>query len=372
MGQMDDVTFQFNVCAKRLHTLPIGFFDVKGVEISDIEIIRASGYHVPVFYCKNLTIANVRFHEVRCIGGDGINLKGSQNAVIYGVKFISNDDGIVLDASFHEPRGILWFHSMPGRDQSVRNVEVYSSYIAASAAGRAIAFIPWGSNSPDLEKTMIQKITVKDCTLVGEYTAKGYTPRPRQGSAGPVGAWADNPYNGKYPFDNSETNDYSCIQDVTILNNVYVGPCSIRPAIATNCVTDCGILSERDFVNRDFSDGMTYWSRKGKVRVIKDGKRNTAELKPEGGVAELFQGLHLEPGAYLFSFNVKAPAGFSLFVRDPLTGVTVSETPLAASDYQTNKIQAVITDAGTYQIGIRAEGSSGVAYLNMPFMSYQK
>ena len=368
----NEVAYQFPVCAQRLHTAPIGFFDVKGCEISDIEIVRCSGYHISTYFCKNITIANVRMHEVRCIGSDGISLIGAQNAVIFAVKFMSNDDGIVLCASFHEPRGIFWFHSMPGRDQSVRNVEVYSSYIAASAAGRAIAFIPWGSNAPDLEKTIIQGITVKDCTLAAEYAAKGFRDRPSQASAGSVGAWADNPYNGRYPFDNRETDDYSCIQDVTILNNVYLSRCSIYPAIVTNCITDCGIKSETDFVNRDFTDGLNYWSRTGKVRVTQSGQVKTAEIKPSDGMAELFQGLHLEPGAYLFSFNVKAPEGFSLFVRDPLTGVMVSEIPINATEYQTENINAVITTAGTYHIGIRTERSLGVAYFNSPSMNHEK
>lgn len=362
---MDDVAYQFAVCEQRLHTLPIGFFDVKGCEISDIEIIRASGYHIATYWSRNITIANVRLLEARCIGGDGISLIGAQNAVISGVKFLSNDDGIVLCTSFHEPRGILWFHSMPGRDQSVRNIEVYSSYIASGSGGRAIAFITWGSNAPDPETTMIQGITVKDCTLAGKYAAKGYTPRPL-GEGWSVGPWADNPYNGKYPFDMSETDDYSCVQDVTILNNVYLSMCSIAPAIATNCISDCGIISARDFVNRDFANGLTYWSRAGKVRVIQNGPLKTAELKPEGGDAELFQGLYLEPGKYIFRSNVKASGCFNLFVRDPLTGVTLSETPIEATDFQTKQLRATITVAGMYQIGIRMEHTPGVAYMNTP------
>ena len=372
MGGMNDVTYQLNVCGKRLHTVPIGFYDVKGGEISDIEIIRASGNHICTFFCRNITVANVRIHEVRCIGGDGISMASAQNTVIFGLKFMSNDDGIVLWTTFLDPRGILWWRSMPGRDQSVRNIEVYSSYIASSAAGRAIAFIPWGSNAPDLETTMIQGITVKDCTLAAKYIAKGFTNRPEQATAGSVGVWADNPFNGKYPFDGSETDDYSCIQDVTILNNVYLSRCSITPAIATNFVTDCGIKSATDFVNRDFAGGLTYWSRKGKVRVPRTSKVKTAEIRPSDGMSELFQGLHLEPGAYLFRFNVKAPEGFSLFVRNPLTGVMVSEIPINATEYQTEKINAVITAEGTYQIGIRSDRSSGVAFLNTPSMEYEK
>jgi hypothetical protein len=352
----------FNVCAQRLHIVPIGFFDVKGCEISDIEVTRVSIGHFTLVLCENITIANVRLHEVRCLSGDAFGLFGDKNAVIYGVKYMSNDDGVVLWTTFHEPRFFTWCSPMPSRDQSVRNIEVYSSYMAASSDGRAIAFCPWGSNSPDLEKTMIQGITVKDCTLAGKYTAKGFLNRSG-GDGWAVGAWADNPFNGKYPFDGRETDDYSCIQDVTILNNVYLGKCSISPVIATNCVTDCGIKSASNFVNRDFAAGLTYWSKKGKARVIKIGGVKTAEIKAVDGVAELFQGLHLDPGDYQFSFNVKSADGCVLFVRNSLTEVIVAETQIDASDFQLQKISATITVAGTYHIGVR---TGGTAYVNTP------
>ena len=92
-------------------------------------------------------------------------------------------------------------------------------------------------------------------------------------------------------------------------------------------------------------------------------------MYPKITLNEWFQGLHLDAGKYIFSFNVKAPAGFSLFVRDPLTGKILSELPLNTQDFQIVKIHTTIVAPGMYQSGMRTDGASGVTSINTPSMS---
>lgn len=72
------------------------------------------------------------------------------------------------------------------------------------------------------------------------------------GGTSAVGAWPDNPYYGKTPFDGTETNDFSPVKDVYIHDNDYRGACNIECLKATNFITDCGIASASDFLNGDF------------------------------------------------------------------------------------------------------------------------
>lgn len=298
---------QFQVCARRIHVLPIGFFQVDGAEISDIEIVRCSGFHIALYFSKNITVANVRLHEVRCASSDGVSLYGAQNVEIYRLSYYGNDDGVVLVTSYYEPRGTLWFHSLPETDQSVRDVTVRASYVN-SGGGKAIAFISWGSSSPDPEKVGIRDISVRDCTLKGGYS---------------VGTWADNPYNGKFPFDNTETDDFSCVQDVDIVDNLYLSPCGLSPNLVTGFVTDCGLEGERGIVNADFAQGFNYWRAEG-GRVQGGGAELVAGERP----ASLSQGVFLGEGKHIFSAVLDVSGEAELSARDERTGKLLGKFPL--------------------------------------------
>lgn len=94
------------VCTDRIHVIPIGFWKVRNIELSDVEIVRTNNYHTSFYYCENLFIGNVKMHEVKCVSGDGIGLSiGTHDVKVARIFLESNDDGIVMTSSYADPRG---------------------------------------------------------------------------------------------------------------------------------------------------------------------------------------------------------------------------------------------------------------------------
>ncbi len=215
-------------CPGVIHTAPVGFFRVCGAEISGVKIRRASTYHIFLVHCARVFLSRVEMTDVRCLSADGIGLCGSKDVTAFGCVLRTNDDGVTLFSVYRDPRARNWWHATPGADNGVRRVEIDRCYInsACGGAGKAISFIPWGSDAPDESLQEISDICVHDCYLEGGHA---------------VGAWPDNPYHGKQPFDNTETDDYSPVKRIRIFHNTYVGPATLGCIRATEIVTDCGI-----------------------------------------------------------------------------------------------------------------------------------
>ncbi len=232
-------------CPDRIHCIPIGFFLVDHCECRDFEIVRANNYHTEYNHCTHIYLANLRLHEVKCVSGDGFGMASGKDIFVNRCYFQSNDDGIVMSTHLYDPRGILWWTNTIGEDNSCRNICVAHSYLN-SGGGKALAFITWGTSDPIQEREEIDHIEAYDNYLT---------------SVNPVGTWPDNPYNGKVPFDNTETDDYSPVKNVRIFGNRYAGNCTLGPIAATNVRTDCGVHSTDQFRNGDFTlGGMANWT----------------------------------------------------------------------------------------------------------------
>ncbi len=133
---------------------------------------------------------------------------------------------------------------------------------------------------------------------------------------------ADNPYNGKQPFDNSETDDYSPVKDVRIVGNRYAGNCTLGPIRATNVLTDCGVCSTSDFRNGDFTlGGMANWTMwrndapDSVGTVIYADKEKGRICHFERGDVAAAQGLRLEAGQHIFRCELLTGAGGAGAVR---------------------------------------------------------
>ncbi len=315
-------------CADRIHLIPIGFFDVENVNICDIEIVRNNCYHIATKKCKNVSFENVKIHEVKCVSGDGFNIgNGTHNVFINRCVFQSNDDAVVLSACKHDPREILWNCNTCDEYNAAHDVKVLNSYLN-SGGGKAICFITWGTSEKCQEKTEIKNIEA-----YGNYLS----------CVNPVGAWFDNPYNGKFPFDNTETDDYSPVKHVRIFNNKYVGNCTIGPIKATDFLSDCSIHSTNDFRNGDFSlGGFANWN------VCKNSDEQSAYTafyasKEKGyitafdkGQVSVSQGLYLEKGKYTFSCELfTGKNGACLFAKNIIDGKPVFEKHLVCAYPQT-------------------------------------
>lgn len=319
-------------CTDRIHIIPIGFWKVRNVELTDFEMVRTNNYHTSFYFSENIFIGNIKMHEVKCVSGDGIGVSmGTHDLVVDRIFFESNDDCIVLTSSYGDPRGGVWWWEDREADHTVYNVGVYRSYLN-SGGGKAIALIPWGTTNPDQGKQGISDVQVYDCVLKGGYS---------------VGTWPDNPFDGK-PFDNTETDDYVAVKNFRIFNNEYLSPCDLLCVRPTNFLTDCGIHSSSTFRNGDFSESHSYWTMEENAGV-KDGYGYV-----QGG--RLYEGLYLTAGHYVFRAEVKSTG--TLFVESADTGDSVISEPFESDDWTPVSVSFDIPKTGTYYLGISGEQAS--------------
>ena len=322
-------------CADRIHVIPIGLWNVRNIEVSNLDIVRSNNYHTAFYACENVFIGNLKMHEVQCVSGDGLGLGvGTHNVKIVRAFLESNDDGVVLWTAYDDPRGILWWWARPDADNSIRNVTACHSYIN-SGGGKAIAFIPWGTDNPDWGDTEIDSITVYDCVLKGGYA---------------VGTWPDNPYFGKQPFDNTEQDDYSPIKNVRIYRNSYLSPCDLLCIRPTNFISDCGIRSSGTFQNGNFEHGRAYWTMRGDAGV-RDGCGYA-----DGG--RLYEGLYLTRGRHTFTAEVQGDGSLyadrlSLFEES----VPIARADFSSETWTQRTLTVDIPEDGTYALGIDGNGA---------------
>ena len=303
--------------------------------MSNLDIVRSNNYHTAFYACENVFIGNLKMHEVQCVSGDGLGLGvGTHDVKIVRAFLESNDDGVVLWTAYDDPRGILWWWARPDADNSIRNVTACHSYIN-SGGGKAIAFIPWGTDNPDWGDTEIDSITVYDCVLKGGYA---------------VGTWPDNPYFGKQPFDNTEQDDYSPVKNVRIYRNSYLSPCDLLCIRPTNFISDCGIRSSGTFQNGNFEHGRAYWTMRGDAGV-RDGCGYA-----DGG--RLYEGLYLTRGRHTFTAEVQ---GDGSLYADRLS-LSEESVPVARADFSSETwtqrtLTVDIPEDGTYALGIDGNGA---------------
>ena len=340
-------------CECRIHIVPMAFYRCDGVEVSDITVLRANSYLMSMTGSRNVYVGNVVEKETTCASGDGIGLGGAKNVLIDRFVICSNDDAVTLTSTYDDPRGMTWWHATPDEDNRVMNVTVKSSYIFS---GHGITFIPWGTDAPDLSKQEIRNIEVYDCLLSGP-TA--------------VGTWPDNPYYGRKPFDNTETNDFSPVVGVRIHDNVYQAPATLECITATDVITDCGITSHNQFVHGDFERkngkegwvaGLSNWSY-----TVGDGSAvDTVDVSGDHkghikGTGSLYQGLRLNVGTHTFTVDTNLTAGSGiLFVRDAISGEYLVRLPLRWGDKPQNKVTFALTAPADLELGVELTESGEI------------
>lgn len=331
-------------CEDRIHIVPLAFSDCSDIVLQDIDVVRTNCYHTSFDCDSNIFVGNVKFYDPACVSADGLGLSGGTHRVkISRFVFASNDDGVTLSSSYRDPRNSVspWRAYHDTAPHGARCVEVEHSYInsGVGGGGKAIAFIPWGSTNPEPQNQIIDSITVSDCTLAGGYS---------------VGTWPDNPFDGK-PFTNAETDDFSTIQDVKILNNEYLNDCSLLCVTPTNFYNDCGIASSSRILNGDFRDGRCYWSRRGEVRISRSG----AEVS-EGQT--LFQGLTLAKGNYRFTVNLSGRA--TLRAVERRSGQAIATATVAAAQPEEASLAFTAVEPGDYLLEI-VGGNAQVTQANL-------
>lgn len=340
-------------CESRIHIIPLAFTKCKGVEISDITVLRASSYLANLKGSERVYIGNLTEKEPVCASADGIGLGACKQVLVDRFTIFSNDDAITLTSSYNDPRGITWWHPTPGEDNSVRDITVKSSHIFS---GHGITFITWGTDAPDLSKQEIRDIEVYDCVLRGPHS---------------VGTWPDNPYYGKDPFDNTETDDFSPVVGVRIHDNLYLSTTSLECITATDIITDCGIVSHYDFVHGDFERrngkkgwvaGLSNWSyttgKDSSVKSVDVDGDHKGQIK---GTGSLYQGLHLEKGTHTFYIDTELKKGEGyIFVRDALSGEYLIRLPIRSGKALENEITFAIYEDSDLELGVELTKSGNL------------
>ncbi len=316
-----------NNCQDRIHCISVAFIGVDNYEVRDIEIVRSNNYHTDFSASRRGYIANLKLHEVKCVSGDGFSFsRGANHVKVERCFFESNDDAIVLTSSYNDPRGIKWWWATPGMINGPHHIEVAHCYLN-SGGGKAICFITWGSDDPEPERTEIHDINVYDCVLAGGYA---------------VGTWPDNPYNGKMPFDNTETDDWSPVKNVKIFNNEYLSPTDLLCIRPVNFLSDTPIRSASFFQNSDFSAGRAFWTEDGDVWFTK-GRAHV-------GAGKLYQGLYVEKGKHVLKVTVSGKG--RVFAEDALTFETIADAEFDFAVPTQICLDFEIPDDNTLALGI--------------------
>ena len=322
-------------CPDRIHCIPLGFFCVDHCVCQDVEITRSNNYHTEFNHSTHVYVANVKLHEVKCVSGDGFGVAGAKHVFVNRCFMQSNDDGIVMSCHYYDPRGILWWTNMKDEDNGCRDITTVHSYIN-SGGGKALAFITWGTSDPIQEREEIDGVYAYDNFLT---------------SVNPVGTWPDNPYNGRQPFDNCETDDYSPVKNVRVFGNRYVGNCTLGPIACTNVLTDCGVHSTDQFRNGDFTlGGMANWTYFGNgdpdcihTVIYADKEKGCIEAFDKGEVAAA-QGLHLLAGTHTVTAELFTGAeGATLYVSRIQTGEIIAEQTLICPRPETVTLTFALT-----------------------------
>ncbi len=347
-------------CPDRIHVTPIGLWKCENIELSGIGLRRTNNYHINLRTCNNAYVSNITMWEVTCASGDGIAVTiGTKNVTIDRCFFYSNDDAVTICSTYNDPRGLVWWFANPGGDNCIDNLTVRHSNLNG---GHGITFITWGTDAPDLSLQEIKNIEVYDCVLSGGTSA--------------VGSWPDNPYYGG-TYTNTETDDYSPVKNVRILNNRYRGKTTIDCIQATNFITDCNIHSATDFEygnfergdrrHRDWVSGLSNWSSltydgellqtaPATMGVIEDGTKHYGYVKSSGILA---QGLWMNKGEHTFTIDTRFDKGdATLVVINAETGAMIAEQTLTASEDFAKQTLTFTCERGvTAYLGVRYKGS---------------
>lgn len=317
------------ICSDCIHIVPLAFIDSKNLEATDIDIQRCNNYHTTFHGVDSLFLGNVKLYDIKCVSGDGLSFgQGARHIRVVRTMMNTNDDGIVMSNSYGDPRGVVtpWRQDHPETDHSIRDLKVTHSYINSThGAGKAIAFIPWGTTNPDQQKQVIENIEVADCMLIGGYS---------------VGTWPDNPFDGK-PFTNGEQDDYAPVYNVNIHDNDYNDPCDMLCVRPTNFRGDTGIRSAGFIQNPDFRDGFCYWTIEGDA-----GVEHHQGFARRGG--KLWEGLYLQG-----DINVRARVkgtGF-LFIADE-RGHVLARQKVKAEGWTEASLALSTCPEANYRIGI--------------------
>lgn len=354
-------------CCDRMHVCPVGIIECEDIEVTDLNIIRSSGVYLCVSANKRGYFGNIYMDESKCTGADGMWPSGSDGMIFTRILLNNNDDGICMSSSYNDPRDMLWYYAYPGTVRGTRNVELsHSCFNCYTFTASAVSFCTWGTNAPDLERQEVKHIHIFDTILEGRLS---------------LGGWTDNPYYGKFPFDGSETDDFSPVNHVSIHDCWLKSPAGLGLRI-TDCDNDFGYRSPSDFEYGDFLRRPAERNPNWRVGLSNWGYDNPdgvgqtelygvscAYIKPmRGAPTNLWQGLYLTAGTHTMTFKYKAAGSFCAFVRKPY-GETLATSPVVGTvggyseghPWLEGSFTFTVPEDGLYHLGLAVDLKETVA-----------
>ncbi len=354
-------------CCDRMHVCPVGIIECEDIEVTDLNIIRSSGVYMCLASNKRGYFGNIYMDESKCTGADGMWPSGSDGMIFTRILLNNNDDGICMSSSYNDPRDMLWYYAYPGLVRGTKNIELsHSCFNCYTFTASAVSFCTWGTNAPDLERQEVKHINIFDTILEGRLS---------------LGGWTDNPYYGKFPFDGSETDDFSPVSHVTIKNCLLKSPAGLGLRI-TDCDNDFGYRSPSDFEYGDFLRRPAERNPNWRVGLSNWGYDNPegvgqtelygvscAYIKPMRGTpVNLWQGLYLTAGEHTMTFTYKAAGQFEAFIRLPY-GETLKATPIDGSvggyseghPWLKGSFTFTVPKDGLYHLGIQTDFKKTIA-----------
>ncbi len=354
-------------CCDRMHVCPVGIIECEDIEVTDLSIIRSSGVYMCLAANKRGYFGNIYMDESKCTGADGMWPSGSDGMIFTRILLNNNDDGICMSSSYNDPRDMLWYYAYPGTVRGTKNVELsHSCFNCYTFTASAVSFCTWGTNAPDLERQEVKHINIFDTILEGRLS---------------LGGWTDNPYYGKFPFDGSETDDFSPVSHVTIKNCLLKSPAGLGLRI-TDCDNDFGYRSPSDFEYGDFLRRPAERNPNWRVGLSNWGYDNPdgvgqtelygiscAYIKPMRGTpTNLWQGLYLTAGAHTMTFQYKAAGTFCAFVRKPY-GEILATSPVEGTvggyseghPWLDGSFSFTVPEDGLYHLGVAVDFKETVA-----------
>ncbi len=356
-------------CADRMHTVPVGLPECENVEITDLALLRSSGPFLIINGTRRVYVGNLRMDMAKCTGADGIWPCASDGVIFDRILMNTNDDGICLSANYNDPRDMLWYFAYPGWDHGTHHISLLHSRLSCyTFTGSAISFCIWGTDSPDLSRVEVNDIRLYDTVLEGRLS---------------IGGWTDNPYYGVFPFDGSETDDFSPVKNVSIHKCELRSPTGIDNLRITNMDSDCGLHAPAQFEYGDFKrrvaeqnpgwvTGLSNWSYTTREAVEQISLYDVpcATLrKLRGRVCDLWQGLYLCAGTHRMTFRYKAAGAFLAFVRtadgEPIAETRIYQIPNGYSkgkDWMSAELCFTLAEPRLCRLGLEATEETVAVY----------
>ena len=381
--------------AETIHAVGIGFYEVTGFEIRDVEVLGSSAYSLALYSSRSGIVANTRIIPSSHVGStpdvadantDGVSIMNAQNIRVTGNYLRTSDDGIYIVANYKDPRGVdrWWSTDVP---QASRFIEFDDNDVSVTCC-KAFTFIAWGIDAPDQRTVEISDIYVHDNKLAANGDA--------------VGCWCD----ARYANSNASLGQ-SSITRVRFENNEYTGKVNntFSTAQITDLKTDFGALGSRFIQNGDFEKtGISWWTaeaangadvdatdlsnatalRSPEARLALEGMDGWAGfLQPSssatvrlvqgiGMTAQAMPSLPFDTSRYQFSADVVTSGDpVRVFVHNTCTGRDIAETVVTSATRTRVELPfSVSAVCENIRLGFEASGDASWALVDNVAIDY--